>query len=53
MVLVDHDVEAELVGEQPLVVVAVEQIGGDLRIAHLRFGRLTRSEPLWSFHAGK
>ena len=31
--LVDHDVEAELVGEHPLVVVAVEQIGRDLGVA--------------------
>ena len=33
MMLVEHDVEAELVGELPLVVIAVEQIGGDARIA--------------------
>ena len=32
MMLVDHDVEAELVGEQPLVVIAVEQVGRDFRI---------------------
>ena len=31
--LVEHDVEAELVGELPLVVIAMEQIGGDARIA--------------------
>jgi hypothetical protein len=29
MVLVDHDVEAEFVGEQPLVVIAVQQVGRD------------------------
>ena len=29
MVLVDHDVEAELVGETPFVVVAVQQVGSD------------------------
>ena len=33
MMLVEHDVEAELVGELPLVVIAVKQIGGDVRIA--------------------
>ena len=33
MVLVEHDVEAEVVGEQPFVVVAVEQIGRDARVA--------------------
>ena len=33
MVLVEHDLEAELVGEQPFVVVAVEEIGRDPRIA--------------------
>src|SRR3984957_6646967 len=31
--LVEHDVEAELVRQLPLVVIAVEQIGGDVRIA--------------------
>ena len=30
--LVDHDVEAELVGELPLVVIAVEPVGRDLGI---------------------
>jgi hypothetical protein len=45
--LVEHDVEAKLVGEHPFVVIAVEQIGGGLG-SHLRFGRLTRSEPPWS-----
>ena len=33
MMLVEHDVEAELVGELPFVVIAMEQIGGDMRIA--------------------
>ena len=33
MMLVEHDVEAELVAELPLVVIAVEQIGGDARVA--------------------
>ena len=33
MMLVEHDVEAELVGELPLIVVAMKQIGGDVRIA--------------------
>ena len=33
VVLVEHDVEAELVGEQPFVVVTVEQIGRDVRVA--------------------
>ena len=33
MVLVEHDVVAELVGDQPLVVIAVEQVGGDDGIA--------------------
>src|SRR5437867_2530612 len=32
MVLVDHQVEAELVGQQELVVIAVIEIGRDLRI---------------------
>ena len=36
MMLVDHDVEAELVGEQPLVVIAMEQVGGDVGIALAR-----------------
>ncbi len=31
--LVEHDVEAELVGQQPLVVIAVNKIRGDARIA--------------------
>jgi hypothetical protein len=29
MMLVDHDVEAELVGQAPFVIVAVQEIGGD------------------------
>jgi len=33
MMLVEHDVEAELVAELPLVVIAMEQVGGDARIA--------------------
>ena len=33
MMLVEHDVEAELVGQQPFVVVAVKQVGRDLRVA--------------------
>ena len=33
MMLVEHDVEAELVAELVFVVVAVKQIGGDARIA--------------------
>ena len=32
MMLVEHDVVAELVGQLPLVVIAVEQIAGGLRI---------------------
>jgi len=31
--LIEHDVEAELVGQQPFVVVAVIEIGRDLRLA--------------------
>ena len=31
MVLVEHDVEAELVAELPFVVIAVKQIGPDKR----------------------
>ena len=33
MMLVEHDVDAELVAELILVVIAVKQIGGDVRIA--------------------
>src|SRR3984893_18221841 len=33
MMLIEHDVEAELVRRLPLVVIAMEQIGGDMRIA--------------------
>src|SRR5580698_3028187 len=33
MMLVEHDVEAELIGELPLIVVAVKQICSDVRIA--------------------
>ena len=33
MMLVEHDVETELVAQLILVVIAVEQIGGDVRIA--------------------
>src|SRR5262249_2589379 len=33
MMLVEHDVEAELVAKLPLVVIAMEQVGGDARIA--------------------
>ncbi len=33
MMLVEHDVEAELVAELILVVIAMKQIGGDARIA--------------------
>ena len=33
MVLVEHDVEAQLIGEHPFVVVAMQQIGRDLGIA--------------------
>src|SRR5579871_764411 len=33
MMLVEHDVEAELVGELILVVIAMKQVGGDARIA--------------------
>jgi hypothetical protein len=42
--LVEHDVEAELVAQQPLVVIAVKKIGRILG-SRRRFGRLTRSEP--------
>src|SRR5579862_486440 len=31
--LVEHDVEAEFVGQLPLIIVTVKQIGGDARIA--------------------
>ena len=37
MMLIEHDVEAELVAELPLVVIAMKQIGGDAR-SHLRLG---------------
>ena len=33
MMLVEHDVETELVGDLPLVVVPVKQVGRDPRIA--------------------
>ena len=33
MMLVEHDVEAEFVAELIFVVIAMEQIGGDARIA--------------------
>src|ERR1700728_2803694 len=33
MMLVEHDVKPELVGELPFVVVTVEQIGRDARVA--------------------
>ena len=33
MMLVEHDVEAEIVAKLPLVVIAMEQVGGDARIA--------------------
>ena len=33
MVLIEHNVEAELIGENPLVVVAVKEIGGDFGVA--------------------
>src|SRR6185312_5635908 len=35
VMLVDHDVEAQLVGELPLVVVAMEEIAGELRVEPL------------------
>src|SRR5580700_3369007 len=31
--LVEHDVEAKLVRQLPLIVIAMEQVGGDVRIA--------------------
>ena len=39
VMLVEHDVEAELVGELPLVVIAMEQVGGDARIAFAVWGK--------------
>jgi hypothetical protein len=33
VMLVEHDVEAEIVAELPLVVIAMEQVGGDARVA--------------------
>jgi hypothetical protein len=50
VVLVDHDVEADFIREQPLVVVAVQQIAGDFGIELAIW--FTRSEPSWSFQTG-
>ena len=33
MVLIEHNVEAQLIGENPFVVVAVKEIGGDFGVA--------------------
>jgi len=33
VVFIEHDVEAEFIGQQPLVVITMEQIGGDRRVA--------------------
>ena len=52
MMLVEHDIEAEFVAELPLVVVTMEQIGGDVRIAFaIREGDAKRR--CGSFQAGK
>ena len=44
MMLVEHDIEAEIVGGLIFVVVAMKQIGGDARIA-FAVRQVTRSEP--------